>query len=407
MLYVKLAWRNLFRNKRRTFIAGTAIAIGLASMMIGDAIMRGMSSNMIAAATATYTGEAQIHAPGFRDTHAVDLTIPDSAATLAAAERDGRIRHAAPRAIGFGMITSARNVNQVLLCGVDPAREVHLSQFHLVLQAGRYLSGADDQGIVIGSKLAELLEVGVGDRVVVTAAQAGSGALSQELVRISGIFHFNVAEMDGAIILLPIAKAQRLMAIGSAFHEIALTLSDNRLALASADPFWRDWNGNGRETVPWGVLFPQLKAALNIADLSMIILGVILFAIISLGIINTLFMSIYERMFEFGVIRAVGTRPWGIRRLVIFEAGAMGILSVLMGLVLGTVINLFLARHGLDYRGLEYIGVSIRELIYPEITAGQYLIYPALVFAFTALVGTYPAFYAARMSLTRAMRRTM
>jgi ABC-type antimicrobial peptide transport system permease subunit len=155
------------------------------------------------------------------------------------------------------------------------------------------------------------------------------------------------------------------------------------------------------------VLLPQLKAVFALTKFSTLILGVILFSVVSLGIINTLFMSLYERMFEFGVIRAVGTRPFGVGRLVMFEAGALAVFSIILGSILGFVISALVAHTGIDYSGIEYSGVTFRHLLYPVLEVKQYLVYPAAVFLFTVLIGLYPATFAAKMNPAEAMRKSM
>ncbi len=406
-LYTKLAWRNIFRNKRRTFITGTAIAIGLAALIFLDALYVGMANNMIASATASFTGEGQIHARGFLDSQDVNLTIAGLDKVEAELGRDPRVKAFTARTLSQGMITSTANVNAVLLVGVRPETEKNLSQVDDVITQGAFFSGGDPQNIVIGSRLADLLEVELGDRVVVTVAQAGAGELSQDLFRVSGIYHFNIQDLDGGLAFVRIEKAQAMLGLGHRANEITLAFQDPRLSENESDPFWTQYSTGGNEALGWTRLFPALKDIYNLTQVGTLIIGIILFAVVALGIINTLFMSIYERMFEFGVMRAVGTRPWGIRKLVVQEAGALALLSIGLGLALGLVVSAIVARTGINYEGVEFAGVTIRNLIYPVLRVRQFIVYPAAVLIFTLFVGLYPAAYAARMSLTGAMKRTL
>ncbi|HUU38815.1 MAG TPA: FtsX-like permease family protein [Candidatus Desulfaltia sp.] len=404
---LKLAWRNIFRNKRRTFIAGIAIGVGLATLIFTDALILGMKANMIHSATAAYSGEGQIHRQGFRLTQDVGKTINGPAEVIAGLEKEETVEAFTRRAMSFGMITSPANVSSVLFVGLDPESERPLSHIDDNIQKGNFFSGPEARDIVIGSELADLLEVSLGDRVVVTVSQAGSGSLAQDMFRVSGIYHFNIKEMDGGFAFVRLEKAQEMLGIGTGVHEIAIKFRSLEFAAEDNTSFWEKYSVNGNEAVSWMVLLPQLKAVLNMVWISLIFMAVLLFGIVAFGIINTLFMSLYERMFEFGVIRAVGTRPGGVRRLVVFEAGALAVLSIAMGTLLGLILTLIVMKTGIDYRGIEFAGTTFYEMLYPELHLQQFLIYPAAVFLFTLLVGLYPAGVAARMSISDALRKSL
>jgi ABC-type lipoprotein release transport system permease subunit len=404
---LKLAWRNIFRNKRRTFIAGTAIGVGLATLIFTDALMLGMKANMIHSATAAYSGEGQIHRQGFRLTQDVEKTINGLDDVIAGLREEEEVEAFTRRAMSFGMITSPSNVSSILFVGLDPETEKPLSHIDDNIQKGSFFSGEEARDIVIGSGLADLLEVSLGDRVVVTVSQAGSGSLAQEMFRVSGIYHFNIKDMDRGFAFVRLEKAQEMLGVGKGVHEIAIKFRSLEFAAENNTSFWQKYSVNGNEAVSWMVLLPQLKAVLNMLWISLLFMAVLLFGIVAFGIINTLFMSLYERMFEFGVIRAVGTRPGGVRRLVVYEAGALAVLSIVMGALLGLIITLVVMKTGIDYRGIEFAGTTFYELLYPELHPQQFLIYPAAVFLFTLLVGLYPAGVAARMSISDALRKSL
>jgi len=405
-LYLKLAWRNLFRNKRRTFIAGTAIGIGLASLIFVDAIIIGMEQNMIRSATASFLGEGQIHRNGFQETFEVEKTIANLDQVTARLEREAIVSHFTLRTLSFSMISSPANVSAVSMVGIEPATERHLSQIDEALIEGTYFDGNGGHDIVIGSKLAELLEVGLGDRVVLTAAEAHTGDLAQAMFRISGIYHFNISDMDKAMAFVRLDKAREMLNLMGEAHEIAITFTDTKYGRAKDLPFWSSYSTGGNEALGWMELLPELEAAFELSSFSTWMIGLILFAVVALGIVNTLFMSLYERMFEFGVLRAVGTRPWALARLILFEAASLAVVSSVLGMILGFIVTYIFAQTGIDYTGIEYAGVTFRDLLYPVMELKQYIYYPIWVFVFTTLIGLYPASYAARMKPAKAMRRS-
>ncbi len=406
-MYLKLAWRNLLRNKRRTFIAGTAIGIGLAALIFYDGMMIGMENNMIGTATSSFMGEAQIHADDFLETQDVELTIRNFAEVASNLEKEEIVEAFTPRAMAFSMLSSAGNVSAVQLYGVVPESEAQLSKIDDAISEGEFFSGDSKRDIVIGSKLAELLEVQIGDRVVATASQAETGELSQELFRVSGIYTFGDRALDGGLAFVRLPVAQEMLGIGGDVHEIAIKFTDIQLSRVDTLAFWEKYSEGGNEAKSWTKLFPQLEAVFEMSEMAKGIVGMILFAIVALGIINTLFMSLHERMFEFGVIKAIGTRPFKIAQLIIFEAAFLSIISIVIGSAISLAVNSYVGHVGLDYRGMEFLGTTVQELIYPVMNVEQYITYPIWVFILTSIVGIYPAVHAARLKPADAMRRSV
>ena len=395
----------MLRNKRRTFIAGTAIGIGLAAMIFTDAFMIGMEQYMVNSATSSFLGDGQIHRDDFRLTNDVDLTINDLDKVVKELKSDSLVDKFTERTLTFGMITSPANVSAVSLIGVNPATEKELSLIDDAVDKGTYFEGDNEQDLVIGYRLADLLDAGLGDRIVITAAQAHTGDLAQELFRISGIYNFGDKSIDKGMAFIRLKKSQDMLNLGSGVHEIAMKLNNKDVAQDKNAPFWKKYSTDGNEAVSWVVIMPELKAVFEMTNFLMLILGFILFGVVSLGIINTLFMSLHERMFEFGVMRAVGTSPFAMGRLIIFEACALAIISIIIGAIIGLAATSIVGIHGIDYSGIEYVGVTYREPIYPVLQLRQFVIYPIAVFIFTAIIGLYPARYASKILPAEAMRK--
>lgn len=405
-LFIKLAWRNIFRNKRRTILTGTAIGIGLASILFTDALLIGMKENMIRSATASFMGEGQIHAEGFRESMEIEKTIRNLDWVATHLEAEAIVDRFTLRTLAFGMINSPADVQAVSVIGVNPETEQYLSQINDAIIEGEYFQGTSEHDIIIGSELAEILEVTPGDRVVITVAQAHTGELAQEMFRISGIYFFNSAEMDKGMAFIRLGIAQSMCGLNDQVHEIALTFTDSDFGSNKELAFWETYSRDGNLAQGWTSLMPQLEAALELTSYSTTILGSILFVVVALAIINSLFMSLYERIFEFGVLRAVGTRPVDVAKLIVFESGALAVIAIIIGIILGLAITAYFSIAGIDYIGIEWSGVTFRELLYPVLHLYQFIIYPLALLILTMLVGLYPARYAAKLSPAEAMRRS-
>ena len=406
LILTKLAWKNIFRNKRRTIIASTAMGIGLAALIFVDAFWMGMEENMIATATASFLGDAQIHREGFRDEGEVSLTIQALDELTANLAEEAIVERFTQRTLASGMITSPASVSAINLVGVYPPTERFLSKVDDAITEGVYFEGDNSRDMVIGTKLAEVLEIGLSHRIVVTVAQAESGELAQEMFRISGIYHFADEEMNRGMVFIRIDKAQQMLAIGNGVHEIALKFTSVAHAQDSELPFWSAYSRHGNEALSWTEILPQLEAILKMSQASKYIMGIVLFGVVVFGIVNTLFMSLYERMFEFGVLRAVGTRPLRMAQVVLFEAGALAIVSIGLGAALGYLVTVIFVHRGIDYTGIEMMGVTMQEFLYPIMAVRQFILYPIWVFVFTIIAGLYPARYVAKMTPVDAMRRS-
>jgi ABC-type lipoprotein release transport system permease subunit len=406
-LYIKLAWRNIFRNKRRTIIASTAIGIALACLLFFDSVMIGMENSLVESVTSSFLGQAEIHRQGFRATQESDLTINNLNKVTASLAQERIVDKFSVRTLSIGMITSPQNLSSVMLVGVDPEKEKFLSTVDESITQGDFFKGNDTRDIVIGSELADVLGVALDDRVVVTVSQAKGGDLAQDLFRVSGIFTTGTKEMDNGMIFVHFSKAQAMLGIPGQAHEIAVKFTDLRYAADDKLFFWGKYSTDGNEAVSWGTLLPSLKGVFEFTGVLRLVMSAILMFLVLFSIINTLFMSLYERLFELGVLRAVGTKPWGVIKLMLSEAGALGVLSIIVGMTLGLIVTGLTAAVGIDYRGIEFAGATIQNLLYPVMKPFQFIVYPIGLFIFTLIVGLYPAVTAARMSIVDAIHKSL
>ena len=405
--YLKLAWRNIFRNRRRTFLTGLIIGVGLAAMMFTDAWIVGMKQNLISSATSTFLGHAQIHREGFTELYDGELTIRGDQELRERLAADEDIESFTRRTVSYGTISSPADISSVLVYGIDPETEPALSQIDESIVEGEYLEAIDQTGVLIGRELAEELEAEVGGRIVITVSEAESGAISQQLVRVSGIFETHIERLDEAVVVVPLEVAQQMLGLGNQIHEIALRFGDPQYAQEFGGAFSAKYTGDGNLAEPWTELLPQISYILDMTDISSGITMIIVFAMIIFGIINTLFMSLYERTFEFGVLRAVGTRAGVLRKLIVFEAGSLAVYSMVVGVVLGSILIAWGSVSGLDLTGVELAGTSFTGRIYTVFSIRQFTLHPALVFGFTVLVSLYPAHHAAKMSVAGALQRAL
>ena len=250
------------------------------------------------------------------------------------------------------------------------------------------------------------MEISLGDRLVVTVSEAHGGDLSQALFRVSGLFSFNERSMDIGMAFINLSQAQQLLNI-TGVHEIALRLQHLHQADDKILDFWQTLNNETIETLNWQELVPQLSSMLAMTKYSTLIVSIIMYILVCLGLINTMFMSIFERQTEFGILLAIGTRPKQLFKQIMLEGFFIGLLSVTVGLLLAFLFCYWGSVVGIDYSELEMSGLTLNEPIYLILDASSFAIMGIATLAVTLAASLYPAFHAARLQPSFAMRKTL
>lgn len=400
----KLATRNVFRNSRRTWLTVFLIACGLAALLFTDAFVKGMVQTMVNISTQTYLGHGQIHKPGYLESNDVDEYIVDLSDLEKQINSVVEIKAYSPRVISGAMLSSSQNVSSVNMLGVQGEAEAQVSYLKRAMKHGQYLSGKTNE-ILIGTELADLLEVSLGDRLVLTVSAAHGGELSQELFRVSGVFQFNDRSMDSYLAFINFEQAQNILNVSGA-HEVVLAFNDVTQAEDASLDIWQ-LDKNKYQVKSWRELVPQLNSMLEMSSFSTLIVSIIMFALVSLGLINSMFMSIYERQQEFGVLLSLGTRPTQVFIQILTEGCVIGLISAAVGTVLGTALSIWFSVQGIDYTGLEYGSITLNDPIYLIIEPVAFMQLIAAIFIFTVVACVYPAIHAARLLPSFAMRKVV
>lgn len=402
----KLGFRNIFRNRRRSIITCLIMGLGLAALIFADAFLQGLNVNMVNSVTQSFLGDGQIHEKNFLKTRELESTVFESEKTLDELQLHPLIKTAVPRAIAQGMISSPTDILPIMLYGIHHLNELKISPLNENIIKGNFLTATDRMELLIGERLAKFLGVDIGDKVVVTMAQAKTGILTQEMFRVSGIFRMKNKDMDTNLAFINLDIAQSIMGIGKDYHEIVFKFKNKYDLLNPPEKFLAAFSENGNQALSWKKLIPAIDAGIQLTNYSLAIGTIILFAVIALTTMNTLFMSLYERMYEFGIMKAIGTRPFFIFKLILIEAIALGIFSAILGILVGgfiTMITNFTGIHHLT--DVEYLGATIKEAIRPIPSLKQYTIYPISILIFALIASLYPAINAAKIDPSKSMKK--
>lgn len=402
----KLGFRNIFRNRRRSIITCLIMGLGLAALIFADAFLQGLNVNMVNSVTQSFLGDGQIHEKNFLKTRELESTVFESEKTLDELQLHPLIKTAVPRAIAQGMISSPTDILPIMLYGIHHLNELKISPLNENIIKGNFLTATDRMELLIGERLAKFLGVDIGDKVVVTMAQAKTGILTQEMFRVSGIFRMKNKDMDTNLAFINLDIAQSIMGIGKDYHEIVFKFKNKYDLLNPPEKFLSAFSENGNQALSWKKLIPAIDAGIQLTNYSLAIGTIILFAVIALTTMNTLFMSLYERMYEFGIMKAIGTRPFFIFKLILIEAMALGIFSAILGILVGGFITMITNVTGIHHlTDVEYLGATIKEAIRPIPSLKQYTIYPISILIFALIASLYPAINAAKIDPSKSMKK--
>lgn len=400
-----LAWRNLWRNYRRTLIMLLAITVGVWAMIFMTALLRGMVDNMVRTGISVLPGHVQIHAMAYRDDPSVShsLSIPSKALlevlnSAQVAAWTGRVKVPA-------MISSEQDNRGITLLGIDPGGEMALGFDNADVIEGRFLDGPDDPGIVIGKKLMERLETRLGKRVVVMS-QDPENSIADRGFRVVGVYQADLESREESFVYAGRDVIQTMLGMGSNVSGIAILGHDYRtpesltLSLRNVVPA-------DQEVLSWLELDPYLSTMMRVMDGFVLVWMVVIFLALSFGLVNTLMMAIFERVREIGLMRALGMRPSAIVYQVLLESLILLSLGLLAGNVLAISTIIWL-KDGIDVsavsEGMEMMGAA--SVMYPVMELPDLVLANAVVIGLGIVTSLLPAWRAAQYRPVEALSST-
>ncbi len=404
---LKISWRNIWRNRRRTLINMSAAGFGLLLIIVLSGLTAGLLADGKRQLGNTGMGHVEIYAPGWRLKHNAGQTLANPAALLASLPLPPGAQ-AGARVVARGLATSAHGGQGVEIHGVDPAIEPRLAHYAADIRQGAPLAADDLHGVLIGEELAKRLQLRVGLKVRLMAQRA-DGEVGADLYRVRGIFHAISPNLSRGIVLVTAASAQTLLGLGDVAHQIVVQLPRPEDADAVAAQLRASLGGN-YDIVTYGDLLPMLKTMEVMYRDVMLFIALFVYVLAGLGILNTMLMSVLERTREFGVMRALGNRPRYVVALVLAEAFWIGTISAAAGLALGLLVTWLGSEQPLmDFTKLygesfEIGGIVVKSAFRTEFSPLAALRASAVVYLLTLTVGLYPAWRVSRMRPAEAIR---
>lgn len=403
---LRIAWRNLWRNRRRTTLAVSAIGLSVALVLAYYALIRAYADWILETLTGPMLGHVQVHAPEWRKDRAMDRAIRDVSSLLDRLHRDPDVSSASPRIYAPALAALAEEGFAVVVMGVDWEAES---------RPIRLLSGVDvprsPGRVLMGRALAEMMGVREGDEIALVG-QGADGSLANDLVQVQGLIETPVDFVNRQGILLEIGEAQTLFAMPDEAHEVVVHARDPEGVKLLASRLEALPNLAGTEVLDWQTLAPEMVSLMEIIEVAGVFALVLIFIAASAGVANTMLMATFERTHELGMLLALGAAPGRIVRMILAESVALGLTGAALGGTLGILFVVVTHETGLDFAALtgggptqlSFAGLSWSMRFYPSLAAGDVGRTILAVLVTSLVASAWPALRAARLEPARALR---
>jgi putative ABC transport system permease protein len=405
-LGLRLAWRNLWRNPRRTVLTLSAVAFATTILVFMVALQRGSYGSMIESAVSVFTGDLQVQVRGYHDDPRLERSLDHASALERRLAAVPGVRAVAARAETYALVSSPSRTYGAAIVGVEPGREPAVSTIPRAVREGRFLASPRAAEAVVGRALARNLSISPGDELTLLG-QGRDGTLAVATLEVAGIFESGSPDLDRTTVEIPLKTFQDTFATGDRANALVLRTAGlgrveavaRAVAAALADR-------PDASVLTWDQLLEGLKQGISMdAAIGWFLYAVLVF-VVTFSILNTFLMAVLERTREFGVLLALGTRPGFLGGVVMAESLLLLLVGLVVGVALGVGVSAVAAHYGIAFSSSEELLArwSLPARIYPRLDLFSLTVGPAAVLVVTALAATFPLVRVRRLRPVDAMK---
>lgn len=405
MLYIKLAWRNIWRNKRRTIITMMSVVMAVMLSSVMSSMQEGLYVQMIDNTVGSFSGHLQVQEKGYNDKPTLDNSFEADSTVLSKIASRKEVATVIPRLDSYVLAAGKERSKAAMVVGIDVEKEKKLSKPDQKIIAGKYLDANDERSILVAQGLADYLKVSLGDTLILLG-QGFHGMSAASAYPISGIMKFGLPDMNKNLAYLPIQTAQDFYGAYGRLTAAVILLKDPAQVHTVADNIRPNLTTN-LVVLTWQTLMPELVQAIQADRGSGYILFLILYMVVGFGIFGTVLMMTAERKFEFGVMLAIGTARLRIAGMLIYEMVFITVMGAIFGMLTSLPIILYFNKFPLEFTGatakaVEEYGMEpfFRFAVEPSILLNQGMI----ILVITLVISLYPLWHMHKLKPVEAMR---
>ncbi len=403
MIILKIAFRNIFRQKRRSILTALSMFGGffLSAFFIG--FSDGSYNQIISMFTRNNLGHIQIHEKNYLDKPSLYKTINNYGEISEKLSGIKKVESFSPRIYSAGIASVGDKSTGVKITGLDQKSEIATTNFNKKIIRGDLFSSPDSYEVILGEGLAKTLKAEIGKELVVIS-QGADGSIANDLFKIVGLSRSGNDMEDRITMYIPLASAQEFFVLGGRIHEIAIIVDDLKDVAEVNEIISENINSDELAVDPWQVFAKSFYNAMKADVAGMWVMLLIIMFVVAVGVLNTVLMSVLERRREYGILKAMGTKPKDIIKLILTEINILALICIVLGSIAGIGINYIFSKHGISLpEPITYGGMKFQYMT-SEINLRSFIIPGIIVFLSATVVGFFPALKAARTDPAKAMR---
>ena len=407
-MFITLAWRNVWRNKRRSIITIVSISFAVLLACFMRSIQLGSYERMIENAARFYTGYVQVHQKGYWDDKIIDNVFESDDALTSTVEQIPGVNVAVPRVESFALAAYGTKTKGAMVLGVDPNKEDQLTLLKKKIESGSYLE-ADDKAVLIGSGLAQYLKIGIGDTLVLIS-QGYHGVSAAGIYSVKGLLKFPIPEQNNQTVIIPLKEAQVFYNLENQLTSLALVIDQANAAESITREIRTKVDTSALEVMGWQKMMPDLVQSIEIDNISGKVMLWVLYAVIGFGMFGTFLMMTAERMYEFGVMMSIGMKRLTMQFIVFLEMLLMTSLGAGSGVLLSLPMLVYFYNNpiylsGESAKAIETFGVEPGYFFSLEPSLFYYQAWAIIIMAL--ILGLYPIILIQKLKPVKAMRESI